>query len=39
MLAAVTAVQAGYPALDFGGIHGKKKEACIAAIQAGLDRN
>jgi cell filamentation protein len=39
MLATVMAVQAGYPPLDFGGIHGKKKEACFAAIQAGMDRN
>ena len=39
MLTAVTAVQAGYPALDLGGIHGKKKEAYFEAIQAGLDRN
>jgi cell filamentation protein len=33
------ALQAGLPILDFGAITGKGKNAYIAAIQAGLDKD
>ena len=32
-------LQAGFPALDYGGIRGRKKQECIAGIHASLDRN
>lgn len=32
-------LQAGLPALDYGGISGRKKQDYIAAIHAALDRN
>jgi cell filamentation protein len=32
-------LQAGLPALDFGGIRGSKKREYIAAIHAGLSRD
>lgn len=32
-------LQAGLPALDFGGIRGAEKRRYIAAVQAGMDRN
>lgn len=33
------ALQAGLPALDFGGIRGTKKRAYIAAVHAAMDRD
>jgi hypothetical protein len=33
------ALQAGLPALDFGGIHGKEKQRHIAAIHAAWAAN
>ena len=32
-------LQAGLPALDFGGIRGAERRRYIEAIHAGLDRN
>jgi cell filamentation protein len=39
LLATLMALQAGLPALDFGGIHGRTRQRYIAAVHAGLDRN
>lgn len=39
LLNTMMAFQAGYPALDYGGIRGRKKQEYIAAIHAALDRN
>jgi cell filamentation protein, protein adenylyltransferase len=39
LLAVLMGLQAGLPALDFGGVRGKVKQRYIAAIHAGLDRN
>lgn len=39
LLAMMMAFQAGLPALDFGGIRGKKKDEYIVAVQSGLRRN
>lgn len=39
LLAILMGLQAGLPALDFGGIRGKKKTAYIAAIHAALSRD
>lgn len=39
LLATLMGLQAGLPALDFGGIRGKVKQRYIAAVHAGLDRN
>lgn len=39
LLATLMGLQAGLPALDFGGIRGKAKHRYIAAVHAGLDRN
>jgi cell filamentation protein len=39
LLAILMGLQAGLPALDFGGIRGAKKKAYIAAVHAALDRN
>jgi cell filamentation protein len=39
LVATLMALQAGLPALDFGGVRGKVKQRYIAAIHAGLDRN
>jgi cell filamentation protein len=36
LLAILMGLQAGLPALDFGGIRGKKKTAYIAAIHAAV---
>ena len=33
------ALQAGLPALDFGGIRGLARQRYIGAVHAGLDRN
>jgi cell filamentation protein len=39
MLAMLMGLQAGLPALDFGGIRGERKQRYIAAVHAGLDRD
>ena len=39
LLAVLMGLQAGLPALDFGGIRGSKKREYIAAIHAGLSRD
>jgi cell filamentation protein len=39
LLAVLMALQAGLPALDFGGIRGLEKRRYISAIQSGLDRD
>lgn len=39
LLAMLMGLQAGLPALDFGGIRGPKKREYIAAIHAGLSRD
>lgn len=39
LLATLMGLQAGLPALDFGGIRGVEKRRYIAAIHAALDRN
>jgi cell filamentation protein len=39
LLAVLMGLQAGLPALDFGGVRGTEKRRYIAAIHAGLDRN
>jgi cell filamentation protein len=39
LLNALMALQAGLPALDYGGIRGAKKREYIAAIHAALDRD
>ena len=39
LLAVLMGLQAGLPALDFGGVHGEEKQRYIAAVQAGLDRD
>ncbi len=39
LLAVLMGLQAGLPALDFGGIRGLEKRRYIGAIHAGLDRN
>jgi cell filamentation protein len=39
LLAVLMGLQAGLPALDFGGIRGLEKRRYISAIQAGLDRD
>lgn len=39
LLNTLMGLQAGLPALDYGGIRGKKKQEYIAAIHAALDRN
>jgi cell filamentation protein len=39
LLAMLMGLQAGLPALDFGGIRGAKKREYIAAVRAGLGRN
>ena len=39
LLAMLMGLQAGLPALDFGGIRGAKKRESIAAIHAGLSRD
>ena len=39
LLATLMALQAGLPALDFGGIRGLARQRYIGAVHAGLDRN
>jgi cell filamentation protein len=39
LLAMLMGLQAGFPALDFGGIRGAKKREYFAAVQAGLSRD
>jgi cell filamentation protein, protein adenylyltransferase len=39
LLSLLMGLQAGLPALDFGGIHGAEKHRYIAAVQAGMDRS
>jgi cell filamentation protein len=39
LLAMLMGLQAGLPALDFGGVRGKEKQRYIAAIHAAMDRN
>ena len=39
LVAMLMGLQAGLPALDFGGIRGNEKQRYIAAIQAGLDHD
>ena len=39
LLAMLMGLQAGLPALDFGGIRGEKKRLYIAAVHAALSRN
>ncbi|MBA5866946.1 MAG: hypothetical protein GDA67_09675 [Nitrospira sp. CR1.3] len=39
VLTTLMALQAGLPLLDFSSIAGRGKNAYIAAIQAGLDKN
>ncbi len=39
LLAMLMGLQAGLPALDFGGIRGAKKQEYIAAVHAGLSRD
>lgn len=39
LLATLMGLQAGLPALDFGGIGGRVRQRYIAAVHAGLDRN
>lgn len=39
LLAMLMGLQAGLPALDFGGVRGEEKRRYILAVQAGLDRN
>lgn len=39
LLATLMGLQAGLPALDFGGIRGGVRQRYIAAVHAGLDRN
>jgi len=39
LLAVLMGLQAGLPALDFGGIRGAERQRYIEAIHAGLDRN
>jgi cell filamentation protein len=39
LLAMLMGLQAGLPALDFGGIRGAKKREYIAAVHAGLSRD
>ena len=39
LVAMLMALQAGLPALDFGGIRGAKKRAYIAAVHAAMDRD
>lgn len=39
LLSIIMALQAGLPALDFGGIQGRKKIEYIAAVQSGLRRD
>ncbi len=39
LLAVLMGLQAGLPALDFGGIRGAKKREYIAAVHAGLSRD
>lgn len=39
LLATLMALQAGLPALDFGGIRGQEKRRYIAAVHAALGRN
>ena len=39
LLAMLMALQAGLPALDFGGIQGAKKRDYISAVQAAMSRD
>jgi len=39
LVAMLMALQAGLPALDFGGIRGAKKRAYVAAVHAAMDRD
>jgi len=39
LLAILMALQAGLPLLNFSGIHGKKRQAYFAAVQASMSRN
>ena len=39
LVAAVMALQAGLPPLDFGAIRGSKRTAYFRAVQAGMDRD
>lgn len=39
LLAVLMGLQAGLPALDFGGVRGEEKRRYFAAVQAGLDRD
>lgn len=39
LVAMLMGLQAGLPALDFGGVRGEEKRRYIAAVQAGLNRN
>jgi cell filamentation protein len=39
LLAMMMGLQAGLPALDFGGVRGEEKRRYFQAVQAGLDRN
>lgn len=39
LVAAVMALQAGLPPLDFGAIRGSKRVEYFSAVQAGMDRN
>jgi cell filamentation protein len=39
MLASLMSLQAGLPALDFGGVRARKRKEYFAAIQAGLRRD
>lgn len=39
LLNSLMAWQAGFPALEYGGIHGREKQAYIAAIHKAMDRD
>jgi cell filamentation protein len=39
LLAMLMGLQAGLPALDFGGIRGAKRRSYIAAVHSAMDRN
>src|SRR5437879_12737796 len=39
LLAMLMGLQAGLPALDFGGIRGAKKRGYIAAVHSGMDHD
>jgi cell filamentation protein len=39
LLAMLMGLQAGLPALDFGGIRGAKKRRYIAAVHSAMDHN